>query len=64
MADAPGGQEEGSEWQTVSGPEYLREVKGEQFVNISIKCYEKKTSTGFPREEYYGFHIVSMYVRL
>ena len=64
MADAPGGQEEASDWQTVSGPEYLREVKGEQFVNISIKCYEKKTSTGFPREEYYGFHIVSMYVRL
>ena len=41
-------------------PEYLKEVTEMKFVNVSIKGYEKKTSTGFPKEEYYGYRIVSM----
>ena len=46
-----------------SQPEYLEEVTDVKFQNISIKSYEKKSSTGiFPREEYYAFRIVSMYV--
>lgn len=61
--DPTAGEEDPSGWQDVNTPEYLKEVIDGQFVNISIKGYEKKTSTGFPREEYYAFHIVSMCVR-
>ena len=39
-----------------------REVCDLRFVNISIKSYDKKTGAGFPREEYFAFRIVSMYV--
>ena len=42
-------------------PEYLKEVSNVKFLNISIKGYEKKTSTsGFTKEEYYAYHVVSM----
>ncbi len=42
-------------------PEYLKEVSDVKFLNISIKGYEKKTLTsGFTKEEYYAYHIVSM----
>ncbi len=47
-------------WQDVSPPEYLKQVTDLKFLNISIKGYEKKSSTGFPKEEYYGYRIVSM----
>ena len=59
--DPTAGEEEPSGWQDVNTPDYLKEVTDSQFVNISIKGYEKKSSSGFPREEYYAFHIVSMY---
>ena len=49
-----------SEWTEVSPPEYLKEVTDLNFVNISIKGYEKKTTSGFPKEEYYAYHIVAM----
>lgn len=43
-------------------PEYLKEVSNVKFLNISIKGYEKKTSaSGFSKEEYYAYHIVSMW---
>jgi len=61
--DPTAGEEDPSRWQDVNTPEYLKEVIDGQFVNISIKGYEKKSSTGFLREEYYAFHIVSMCVR-
>lgn len=42
-------------------PEYMREVTDSKFLNISIKGYEKKTSSsGFSKEEYYAYRIVSM----
>ena len=42
-------------------PEYLREVTDLRFMNISIKGYDKKTSSsGFTKEEYYAYRIVSM----
>lgn len=44
-------------------PEYLNEVSDVKFLNISIKGYEKKTvSSGFSKEEYYAYRVVSMYV--
>ncbi len=44
-------------------PEYLREVHDVKFLNISMKGYEKKTvSSGFSKEEFYAYRIVSMYV--
>ena len=44
-------------------PEYLKEVGNVRFLNISLKGYEKKTgSSGFTKEEYYAYRIVSMYV--
>lgn len=52
--------EETGEWQELNPPDYLKQVTDLQFVNISIKGYEKKTTTGFPKEEYYAFRIVSM----
>lgn len=36
-----------------------REVSDHKFVNISIKCYEKRAGTGF-KEEYYAYKIVAM----
>ena len=41
-------------------PEYLKQVTDLKFMNISIKGYDKKTSSGFPREEYYAYRIISM----
>ena len=42
-------------------PEYLKEVTDCKFLKISIKTYDKKTSSsGFSKEEYYAYHIVSM----
>lgn len=42
-------------------PEYLKEVNDVKFLNISLKGYEKKTvSSGFTKDEYYAFRIVSM----
>ena len=64
MADSLGptaGEEEPSGWQDVNTPDYLKEVTDGQFVNISIRGYEKNSSSGSPREEYYAFHVVSMY---
>ena len=55
------GEEEPSGWQDVNTPDYLKEVTDGQFVNISIRGYEKNSSSGFPREDYYAFHVVSMY---
>lgn len=43
----------------VDVPPLRREVSDHKFVNISIKCYEKKTGTGF-KEEYYAYKIVAM----
>lgn len=43
-------------------PEYLKRVTDLKFLNISIKGYDKKTSTGFPKEEYYAYRIISMWV--
>jgi hypothetical protein len=44
-------------------PEYLKVEDGMKFLNISLKGYEKKTSSsGFTKEEYYAYRIVSMYV--
>ena len=46
-------------------PEYLKEVTNIKFLNISIKGYEKKTSTsGFSKDEYYAYRVVSMLVHL
>ena len=46
---------------TEEKPEYLQEVTDLKFMNISIKGYEKKTSSsGFTKEEYYAYRIVSM----
>ena len=45
-------------------PEYLKEVDV-KFLNISVKGYEKKTvSSGFTKDEYYAYRIVSMYVSI
>ena len=52
--------EETGEWQELNQPDYLKQVTDLQFINISIKGYEKKTTTGFPKEEYYAYRIVSM----
>lgn len=44
-------------------PEYLKEVSDVKFLNISIKGYEKKTaSSGFTKEEFYAYRIISMWV--
>ena len=41
--------------------EYLKVVDNVQFLNISLKGYEKKvSSSGFTKEEYYAYRIVSM----
>lgn len=41
--------------------EYLKVVDDVQFLNISLKGYEKKvSSSGFTKEEYYAYRIVSM----
>ena len=60
MADHGASVEE-QDWED-GRPEYLREVSDLRFLNISIKTYEKKTGGGFPREEYYAYRIISMYV--
>ena len=50
-------------WHEVDVPPFRKEIVDLKFVNISIKCYEKKIGTGF-KEEYYAYKIVSMYVYL
>ena len=50
-------------WHEVDVPPFRKEIVDLKFVNISIKCYEKKIGTGF-KEEYYAYKIVSMYVNL
>ena len=56
-AKSPSGKESREE----EKPEYLREVSDFKFLNISIKGYEKKTvSSGFSKEEFYAYRIVSM----
>ena len=45
---------------TEDQPEYLQEVTDLKFMNISIKGYDKKTSPGFTKEEYYAYRIISM----
>ena len=40
-------------------PPFRKEITDLKLVNISIKCYEKKTGTGF-KEEYYAFKMLSM----
>ncbi len=42
-------------------PPFRKEITDLKFINISIKCYEKKTGSGF-KEEYYAFKILSMWV--
>ena len=47
---------------TEERPEYLQEVTDVKFMNISIKSYDKKTSSsGFTKEEYYAYRIISMW---
>ena len=42
-------------------PEYMKEVTDAKFLNISIKGYEKKSSTsGFTKDEYYAYRVISM----
>lgn len=42
-------------------PDYLKVEDNVKFLNISLKGYEKKTSaSGFTKEEYYAYRIVSM----
>ena len=50
-------------WHEVDVPPFRKEIVDLKFVNISIKCYEKKIGTGF-KEEYYAYKIISMYVNL
>ena len=59
-ADQSGSGMESDGWQSVELPAYLREVDDMRFVNVSIKNYERKTSSGFPREEYFAYRVVSM----
>lgn len=40
-------------------PPFRDEITDLSFINISIKCYEKKIGSGF-KEEYYAFKILSM----
>ena len=55
------GEVTSSEEQKNDKPEYLKEVLDEKFLNVSINGYEKKTSTsGFSKDEYYAYRIVSM----
>ncbi len=45
-------------------PAYMKKVTDVKFLNISIKGYEKKSSSsGFAKEEYYAYKVVSMYVQ-
>ena len=53
--------ESSSSWQQIESPPFKREVSDLRFVNISIKCYEKKTGSGF-KEEYYAYKIIAMWV--
>lgn len=53
--------ERSGELQDENQSEFLKEITDVKFQNVSIKGYEKKSSTGFPKEEYYAFRIVSMY---
>lgn len=46
-------------WHEVDVPPFRKEIVDLKFVNISIKCYEKKIGTGF-KEEYYAYKIVSI----
>lgn len=47
----------GLKWQDLEAPPFQKEVPDVRFVNVSIKCYEKKTGSG----EYYAYKIVAMY---
>lgn len=57
---AAGQEPEDSDWQSVERPQYLREVEDVKIINVSIKGYERKTSSGFPKEEYFAYRLVSM----
>ncbi|XP_019849679.1 PREDICTED: sorting nexin-4-like [Amphimedon queenslandica] len=50
---------EGSSWQEIDSPPFKQAVSDLRFVNISIKCYEKKTGSGF-KEEYYAYKILAI----
>lgn len=52
--------QESEDWQKVERPLYLREIENVKFINVSIKGYERKSSSGFPKEEYFAYRIVSM----
>ena len=55
------GSEDPSNKQEEDLPEYLKVVDDVRFLNISLKGYEKKaSSSGFTKEEYYAYRIVSM----
>ena len=41
-------------------PDYLLTDSEVAFKNISIKAYERKSTTTFPKEEYYAFEIITM----
>ena len=38
---------------------FRQQVEDARFVNVSIKCYEKRTGSGF-KEEYYAYRVVAM----
>lgn len=40
--------------------DYQKEVRNVRLLNISIKGYDKKTGTGFTKEEYYAFRIIAI----
>lgn len=52
--------QEPEDWQSVEHPLYLREVEDVTIINVSIKGYERKSSSGFPKEEYFAYRLVSM----
>ena len=52
--------QESEDWQSVERPLYLREVDDVTIINVSIKGYERKSSSGFPKEEYFAYRLVSM----
>ncbi|KAL5510784.1 hypothetical protein EMCRGX_G006385 [Ephydatia muelleri] len=40
--------------------DYQKEVRDVRLLNVSIKGYDKKTGTGFTKEEYYAFRIITI----
>ena len=45
-------------FESITSP-FQREVENKRFINVSIKCYEKRSGSGF-KEEYYAYRIVAM----